>query len=85
MKEFELNRKKYQELKKMDHHDMQQYLNAVYRNGVAAGKKEAEPSFDGSVALEQIGAIKGIGATKLEQIRLILAAAGAKTDNKNLD
>ena len=76
-KEFELNRKKYQEIRKMDHNDMQQYLNAVYRNGLAAGMKAA-PAFDAKLALEAIGKIKGIGPAKLEQIKLAMMAAGAK-------
>ena len=77
-KEFELNRKKYQEIRKMDHNDMQQYLNAVYRNGMAAGKRAAASSFDAKLALEAIGNIKGIGPAKLEQIKLAMMAAGAK-------
>ena len=77
-KEFELNRKKYQEIRKIDHNDMQQYLNAVYRNGMAAGKRAAASSFDAKLALEAIGNIKGIGPAKLEQIKLAMMAAGAK-------
>ena len=73
VKEFELNRKKYQEIRKMDHNDMQEYLNAVYRNGVAAG-----PSFNMELAMESIGQIKGIGPVKLEQIKLAMMAAGGK-------
>lgn len=78
VKEFELNRKKYQEIRKMDHNDMQEYLNAVYRNGVAAGKVAAGPSFNMELAMESIGQIKGIGPVKLEQIRLAMMAAGGK-------
>lgn len=77
-KEFELNRKKYQEIRKMDHNEMQEYLNAVYRNGLAAGKRAAAPSFDAKLALEAISNIKGIGPAKMEQIKLAMMAAGAK-------
>lgn len=78
VKEFELNRKKYQEIRKMDHNDMQEYLNAVYRNGVAAGKAAAGPSFNMELAMESIGQIRGIGPVKLEQIKLAMMAAGGK-------
>lgn len=84
-KDFELNRKKYQEIKKMDHHDMQQYLNAVYRNGVAAGKRDAAGSFDTGIALAAISQIKGIGQVKLRQIYSALVAAGAKDIGQQLD
>lgn len=76
--EFELNRKKYQEIRKMDHNEMQEYLNKVYKDGQAAGKKVAAPSFDAKLAMEAISNIKGIGPTKIEQIKLAMMAAGAK-------
>lgn len=78
-KEFELNRKKYQEIRKMDHNEMQQYLNAVYRNGLAAGVKTA-PTFDANTFMQAISRIKGIGPAKYEQIRLAMIAAGGKTE-----
>lgn len=76
--EFELNRKKYQEIRKMDHNDMQEYLNEVYKKGKVAGKMAAAPSFDAKLALEAISNIKGIGPAKMEQIKLAMIAAGAK-------
>lgn len=75
--EFELNRKKYQEIRKMDHNDMQEYLNEVYKKGKTAGKMEAKPSFDAKIAMEAINNIKGIGPAKMEQIKLAMIAAGA--------
>lgn len=77
--DWELNRKQYLLIKKMDHNEMQEYLNAVYRNGLAAGKKAAAgPSFNAPLAMEAISNIKGIGPAKLEQIKLAMMAAGAK-------
>lgn len=40
MKKYELNRKQYDRIRKMDHNDMKEYLNAVYENGYRAGEKE---------------------------------------------
>lgn len=62
----------------MDHNDMQEYLNEVYRKGKAAGEMAAEPSFDAKLALEAISKIKGIGPAKIEQIHEAMVAAGAK-------
>lgn len=77
--DWELNRKQYLLIRKMDHNEMQQYLNAVYRNGLAAGKREAAgPSFNALLAMEAISKIKGIGPAKLEQIKLAMMAAGAR-------
>lgn len=75
--QWELNRKKYQEIRKMDHKEMEMYLNAVYRNGLKAGEKAAG-SFDMNICLTAVSEIKGIGPAKVEQIRLAMIAAGAK-------
>jgi len=75
-KKWELNRKQYMMIRKMDHNEMQEYLNAVYENGVKRGM--AAGTFNAPLALEAIAEIKGIGKTKLEQVKLALMAAGAK-------
>ena len=41
MKKYELNRKQYDRIRKMDHNDMKEYLNAVYENGYRAGERAA--------------------------------------------
>ena len=71
-KNLELNRKQYQIVKKMDHNGMEVYLNKIYEDGVQKGKMESNASFDIDEALNEIGSIKGIGNTKLAQIRTIL-------------
>ena len=75
--EYELNRKTYLMIKKMDHQEMKEYLNAVYRNGIKIGQVSGT-SFDSKKALEAIGQIKGIGPAKLEQIKLAILVAGGK-------
>lgn len=81
-KRYELNRKQYQQIRKMDHNQMEQYMSSVYEQGVSAGRQQASGSFDVAVAIEAIGNIKGIGEVKLKQIRMALMAAGAKEIEK---
>ena len=75
--EYELNRKTYLMIKKMDHQEMKEYLNAVYQNGIKKGQASGT-SFDSKKVLEAIGQIKGIGPAKLEQIKLAILVAGGK-------
>lgn len=41
MKQYELNRKEYKEVKKMDHGQMSDFCGRIYQRGYEAGKKEA--------------------------------------------
>lgn len=41
MKQYELNRKEYKEVKKMDHGQMSDFCNRIYQRGYEAGKKES--------------------------------------------
>ena len=66
----ELNRKRYEEIKKMDHSSMEACIAGYY--------EAAEGILDMAAALEAIGGIKGIGTMKLEQIRDALLQAGAR-------
>lgn len=75
-RKWELNRKQYQLIRKMDHQEMEEYLNAVYENGIKAGQQQT-PSFNTALALARIGEIKGIGDIKLNQIHIALLNAGA--------
>lgn len=71
-KPVEINRNKYNQIRKMDHSTMEACIGEYYEQGFAAG------SFDTGLALEAISQIKGIGPAKLEQIHLAMVAAGAK-------
>lgn len=75
-RKWELNRKQYQLIRKMDHQEMEEYLNAVYEKGIKAGQQQT-PSFNTALALARIGEIKGIGDIKLNQIHMALLNAGA--------
>ena len=74
---YEINRKEYDKIRKMDHNSMQQYMAGIFERGLAAGEKTAG-SFDMNICLAAVSEIKGIGPAKIEQIRLAMIAAGAK-------
>ena len=72
-KKQELNRKEYLKLKKMDHTDMADYINAVYQKGYEEAQKEiskSQKSFeDYKAAVEEVlNNIQGIGAKRKELI-----------------
>lgn len=73
-KPITINRNKYNEIRKMDHNTMEEYINEIYETGA----KAAVPSFNAELCMESIAQIKGIGPAKLEQIKLAMMAAGAK-------
>lgn len=73
-KPITINRNKYNEIRKMDHNTMEEYINSIFEMGM----KAAAPSFDTELFMESISQIKGIGPAKMEQIKLALVAAGAK-------
>lgn len=80
-KTVEINRNKYNQIRKMDHSTMEECIGGYYEQGFAAGYKmgqAAAGSFNTGLALEAISQIKGIGLVKLEQIHLAMVAAGAK-------
>lgn len=80
-KPVKINRNKYNEIRKMDHNSMEEYINDVYEKGLAAGMKIGEAaagSFDMNICLAAVSEIKGIGQVKIEQIRMAMIAAGAK-------
>ena len=74
---YEINRKEYDKIRKMDHNSMQQYMAGLFERGLAAGEMAAG-SFDMNICLAAVSEIKGIGPAKIEQIRLAMIAAGAK-------
>lgn len=81
-KPVEINRNKYNQIRKMDHSTMEECIGEYYEQGFEAGYKlgqaAAEPSFNMELAMESISEIKGIGQVKIEQIRLAMIAAGGK-------
>lgn len=87
-KPVEINRNKYNQIRKMDHSTMEECIGRYYEQGFDAGYKmgqEAAESFNTGIALAAISQIKGIGRVKLGQIHLALVAAGAKDIGQQLD
>lgn len=82
-KSFEFNRKQYLAVRKMDHNEMEQYLNAVYRNGIKAGQQAGQ--FDTILAVSEIIKLKGVGFKKTEEIYKILLTAGAQDLNEKIN
>ena len=73
VKKQELNRKEYLKIKKMDHADMADYINAVYQIGFDEAHKEfvkTEQSIEKiKAAVEEVlDNISGIGAKRKELI-----------------
>ena len=74
MKQYELNRKEYKEVKKMDHGQMSDFCGRIYQRGYEAGKKEAAGLSEAEVRQALLG-VKGIGDKKAEDIVQALPAA----------
>lgn len=67
MKQYEMNRKTYKEVKKMDHGQMESFCRNVYLRGYEAGKKDAEGLSESEV-LQVVLQVKGIGEKKAKDI-----------------
>lgn len=82
-KPVEINRSKYNQIRKMDHHSMEECIAGYYDQGYAAGyeagQKEAADPFNTEKAMASISLIKGIGTVRMERIHEILVAAGARS------
>lgn len=81
-KAVEINRSKYNQIRKMDHSTMESHIAGYYERGYTAGyeagRQQAAPSFNLPKALEEIRKIKGIGEVKVKAIHVALVTAGAK-------
>ena len=86
MKKIELNRKKYTEIKKMDHQSMTEWANDVFAAGYEMGcmdssdeKRLAEVKAEGvKEFLDRLAAnpIKGIGKNTLDKLAQFAAGIG---------
>ncbi|MCM1102000.1 MAG: hypothetical protein NC398_11520 [Acetatifactor muris] len=74
MKQYELNRKEYKEVKKMDHGQMSDFCNRIYQRGHEAGKKESAGLSEAELR-KAVLRVKGIGEKKAEDIVQALTAA----------
>ena len=74
VKKYTLNRKTYRDVKKMDHQQMNQFCQNLYKAGHADGMKDTEGLTESEVR-EVILGVKGIGPKKAEDIVNALTAA----------
>lgn len=77
MKVYELNRKTYEKVKKMDHEQMRSFCETVYTRGFEAGKKETEGLSDEEIK-QALLAVKCIGEKKACEIFDALSRAKAE-------
>lgn len=66
-KDIVINRKEYQNIRKMDHNQMNLYIQSIYKSGYAEGVKSV-PGIDISKIAEILIGIKGLGAKRVECI-----------------
>ena len=70
-KDIVINRKQYQSIKKMDHNQMNLYIQSIYKSGYAEGVKSV-PGIDISKISDILLTIKGLGEKRVEAILLAL-------------
>lgn len=66
-KSFELNRKVYQSVKKMDHNQMNNFMQNMYDSGFKDGQASV-PGLDISLIKKALLNVKGIGEKKASDI-----------------
>ena len=66
-KKFELNRKDYLNIKKIDHHQMMSWAEAIYKSGYEDGQKSVA-GLDISLIKKALLSVKGIGEKKAADI-----------------
>ncbi len=66
MRDFNLNRKVYKDLKKKDHQQMNDYMTALYKQGFDDGLASATIDYD--VLKKVLLEVKGIGVVKAEAV-----------------
>jgi hypothetical protein len=66
-KRFELNRKVYQSVKKMDHNQMNNFMQNMYDSGFKDGQVSV-PGLDISLIKKTLLSVKGIGEKKAADI-----------------
>lgn len=74
-KDIVINRKEYQSIRKMDHNQMNVYLQNIYKNAYMDGFKagtESVPGIDIAEIQKVLLSIKGLGEKRVEAILLAL-------------
>lgn len=66
-KDIVINRKEYQNIRKMDHNQMNLYLQEIYKNGYTDGVKSV-PGIDITEIKKTLLSVKGLGEKRVEAI-----------------
>ena len=66
-KRFELNRKEYLKIRKMDHYQMTLWAESMYKSGFEDGRASV-PSLDISLIEKALLSVKGIGEKRVMNI-----------------
>lgn len=66
-KDIVINRKEYQNIRKMDHNQMNLYLQEIYKNGYTDGVKSV-PGIDIAEIKKVLLSIKGLGEKRVADI-----------------
>lgn len=74
MRTYELNRKTYKDVRKMDHGQMSAFCESLYKRGYEAGKQEV-PRLSDEEITQAILQVKGIGEKKVDDILYALNLA----------
>lgn len=74
MRTYELNRKTYKDVKKMDHGQMSAFCESLYKSGYEARKQEI-PQLSDEEITQAILQVKGIGEKKANDILQALSLA----------
>lgn len=70
-KDVVINRKEYQNIKKMDHNQMNLYIQSIYKSGYMDGFKagtESVPGIDIAEIKKILLSVKGLGEKRVEAI-----------------
>nr|DAS01789.1 MAG TPA: putative DNA-3-methyladenine glycosylase 2 [Caudoviricetes sp.] len=66
-KDIVINRKEYQNIRKMDHNQMNAYLQEIYKNGYTDGVKSV-PGIDIAEVRKTLLSVKGLGEKRVEAV-----------------
>ena len=66
-KDVVINRKEYQNIKKMDHNQMNLYIQSIYKSGYTDGVKSV-PGIDIAEVRKTLLSVKGLGEKRVEDI-----------------
>jgi 3-methyladenine DNA glycosylase/8-oxoguanine DNA glycosylase len=82
MGQYELNRKMYKDIRKMDHGQMDAFCKSLYKSGYELGKKEAEGLSESEIRAA-ILSVKGIGEKKADDIMQAIISADKEKGDQN--